>query len=153
MLTVEPWPDPSVHPLRGQDHAQEVGHKSLSLPASLEELKGIFQGHAQAVSNAMSGVLNSCGFLLSCLQEIADGEDEEEEEEEEGPPSDYDEDGMLIATLQSFHDLRRISGGQGNLPGTAGQHCMHSYEGQRGSFACLSLCTSVGKAAVPENEI
>ncbi len=31
MLTVQPWPDPSMHPLKGLDHEQQVGLPSYQL--------------------------------------------------------------------------------------------------------------------------
>jgi hypothetical protein len=79
--------------------------------------------------------------LLFCQQAAADGEDkEEEEEEEEGPPSDYDEEGTLVATLQSFYDLRRISAGREEPTAAPGQHstaCMPCLHASFGSPAWL----------------
>lgn len=65
ILTLEPYPDPSTHPLASQR---------------------LTMGHADRAGE----------------------EGEEDEEAEEGPPSNYDESGVLTAELSSFADLRHL---------------------------------------------
>jgi len=46
-------------------------------------------------------------FVVESLQDTEHVD--EEEEEGEGPPSDYNDEGVLVTALGSFSDLRLIS--------------------------------------------
>ena len=79
-----------------------------------------------------------------CKEDAADdGVEDEDEDEDEGPPTDYDEDGVLRATLQSFHDVRLIRPAPQPPPAAVPGQCtallIKLFASQPSNYSCPSF--------------